>query len=298
MKVKTMHKFDQKTMPIASLHLGEKAIVEVSDTFNGQVEGETLFLDKLKVDKLNPATGPFYIKSTSPNETLVVDIHEIKLDTMGASVVLKDLGVLGEKVENSTKYLYHLNDQKVKVDNQDLEISPFISILGNTPEAPISTGVPESHGGKLDCPSIKKNSKVLLPIFYPGSLLALGGIKAIQGYGQVGGTGIECSGELTFSCSKMMLDSLKNPMVISEDSYEILCSDYSIDKAIHKAANQWCQLLMEICGFSFTKSYHYLSILADTRVVQVVNPNVTVSLSISRKNILERVKIFFEPLDN
>ncbi|WP_350343775.1 acetamidase/formamidase family protein [Proteinivorax tanatarense] len=297
MKTKTINNFSTSNSPIASLNLGEKVIVEVLDKFNGQLTYNNENISSLKADKLNPATGPFYIRNTYPEEILVVNIHQLTAESIGVSTVFPDLGVLGEKIEKPESFFYNLDFNTIGIEEGKIEFTPFISIIGTTPNKLISTGVPANHGGKVDCPNLKQGCKILLPIFQEGSLLALGGIKAMQGFGQVAGTGIECGGEIAFSCNKTTIEALKTPMVISEEGYEILASHYNLEKAIHMATEQWCYLLEDICGFSFPKSYHYLSIASNLSIVQLVNPNVTVSLSIHKSIILDKLKLFFSLLD-
>ena len=63
----------------------------------------------------------------------------------------------------------------------------------------ISTATSGPHGGNMDYRGFKAGATVYLPVFEPGALFFVGDGHAIQGDGEITGTGIEVSFEVQFA---------------------------------------------------------------------------------------------------
>ena len=63
----------------------------------------------------------------------------------------------------------------------------MIGAIGTAPrDRAIDSGMPEAHGGNLDCTLIRPGATLYLPVNVPGALLSLGDLHAAMGDGEVG----------------------------------------------------------------------------------------------------------------
>ena len=76
---------------------------------------------------------------------------------------------------------------------------PMIGTIGTAPagEPASSLIYSPAHGGNLDCPMMRAGATVLLPVNVPGGLLSLGDVHALMGDGEVTGTALETSADVT-----------------------------------------------------------------------------------------------------
>lgn len=279
---KVIYSFSENNSPIETIDVGETVIIEVNDTFNNQLS-PLRKVEELNFEKLNPATGPFYVHQALPKTMLKVRIHEINLDNRGVGAIIKGLGVLGGKVQKNYVFEYEIKDNYILIGDKKIKSLPFISIIGVCPnESSYPCGVPHNHGGKLDCPHIREKNIIYLPVNKKGAYLSLGGIKASQGYGELGGTGVECSGEVKFTVDVTNKFYMNLPIVLTESNVIFLYSEKDFEVALERLSNEVACFLMEQLNISFNEAYHYLSIIGSLEIYQLVNPNITIGLSIPR----------------
>ena len=81
-----------------------------------------------------------------------------------------------------------------------LPLAPMIGCFGVAPERrqAISTATSERHGGNMDWNGFRAGVTALFPVFEPGALFCLGDVHAVQGDGEIVGTGIEISADVVF----------------------------------------------------------------------------------------------------
>lgn len=280
---KVIYSFNDNNPPIDSLEAGETLIIDVNDTFNNQLN-KSKQVEIISFDKINPATGPFYVHQALPNTMLKVTILEINLDNRGVGAIVEGLGVLGGKVHNESVFHYDVSDRVAKIDGRKLSINPFLSIIGVSPkEKSYPCGIPHNHGGKIDCPHLKQGNSIYLPVYKKGGYLSLGGLKANQGFGQLAGTGIECSGEVKIKVDVTNKFFIDLPVVETEKNVIFIVSDSTLEVAIEKAANEVTKYFQEILSISFNEAYHYLSVIGSLEIFQLVNPNITVGISVPKE---------------
>lgn len=58
----------------------------------------------------------------------------------------------------------------------------MIGVIGGAPSVEeVACASPGNHGGNMDCCKIRKGSQIILPVYHPGALLALGDVHACMG---------------------------------------------------------------------------------------------------------------------
>ena len=166
----------------------------------------------------NPQTGPFYIESAVPGDTLVVHILRLRLNRDWAvsdddlveratnsrlAIEMKDGGQtviwhldLANGIASPAKPAEHL------AHSTD-PLFPMLGCIATAPgpaQAPPGTGDSGSYGGNMDFNEIDGTwRRVHLPVSNPGALLYLGDAHAAQGDGELNGNALETSMDVEFS---------------------------------------------------------------------------------------------------
>ena len=163
----------------------------------------------------NPQTGPFYVAGTEPGDTLVVRLEKISPNrSIGytGSVVAPNVvepthvrelpeGELAEWRVDNESGTATLIKPKTKLGSLTIPLAPMLGCFGVSPRQgqAISTATSAEHGGNMDYRGFVSGVTVYFPVFEPGALLHVGDGHAVQGDGEIVGTGIEISMEVQFT---------------------------------------------------------------------------------------------------
>ena len=163
----------------------------------------------------NPQTGPFYVVDAQPGDTLVVRLEKISPNrAIGytGSVVAPNVvepsyvrelleGELAEWRIDNESGTATLIKPKTKLGNLTIPLAPMLGCFGVSPRhsQAISTATSAEHGGNMDYRGFVSGVTVYFPVFEPGALLYVGDGHAVQGDGEIVGTGIEISMEVQFT---------------------------------------------------------------------------------------------------
>lgn len=277
-KGNVIYSFSAEHSAVAELAPGETLVVETADCFNGQIHQAGQDLEKIDMARVNPATGPFYIAGAEPGDALEIEIMEINTGEQGIMIVAPDIGVLGGEVKAPVVRTVKLTETSaVLAENFNLPIRPMLGVVGVAPEkGEIATSSPGVHGGNLDTKEICPGSKVYLPVFHPGGLLALGDVHALMGDGEISGTGIETSAEVKIRVQLLKAVKLDLPRVETGDGIFILASAEMLESAIQAACRSGVRYIQEKTGLSFSDSYMAAGAACQLMISQVVNPLFTV----------------------
>ena len=167
------------------------------------------------MDSINALTGPFYIESAEPGDTLVVDIHSLTPNrNTGWTTSVVSHGVVDSAyVKNLPQKEYVEWDIDLEketatpasgnsaVHSLQFPIRPMLGCIGVAPRdgQKISTWTSAEHGGNMDYFGVVKGTRMYFPVFVKGALLGLGDGHALQGHGELGGSGVETSLDVHFS---------------------------------------------------------------------------------------------------
>jgi acetamidase/formamidase len=168
----------------------------------------------------NPMTGPFFIAGAEPGDTLVVRLEAIVPNrTYGWSGRYIETNVVEPDFvrelpfpgpDEPRRAEWHVDaaaGTATLVHPQGnlgpvvLPLSPMLGCFGVAPadgEA-ISTTTSGPHGGNMDYRGFVAGVTVYFPVFVPGAFFFLGDGHAVQGAGEIAGTGIEVSCDVQFT---------------------------------------------------------------------------------------------------
>ena len=102
-------------------------------------------------------------------------------------------------VEDKTVTL--INPTNTRLGRMTLPMSPMVGCFGVAPslEQAISTATSSNHGGNMDYRGFVEGVTVYFPVFASGALFHIGDGHALQGDGEIVGTGIEISFDVQFT---------------------------------------------------------------------------------------------------
>ncbi len=157
----------------------------------------------------NPLTGPFYIEDAEPADTIAVRIDSLSPNrrhawssTVVSHTVVESVFVpaLPEKkyatwdIDLETGTLQVLEPESA-VGRTNFQLAPMLGCIGVAPAQGqvLSSATSAEHGGNMDYCGVKEGATIYFPVFERGALLSIGDGHALQGDGELGGTGVEGS---------------------------------------------------------------------------------------------------------
>ena len=266
---------------------GSQIVFETEDAFNGQIKSSKVDLAGLDRTKVTPSTGPVYVNGAMPGDVLSVKIDKIDVASYGVMVCGKGMGAVGHMLEGSTiKIIPIEGDEAVFSDTMRLPLNKMIGVIGVAPkDEEIPCVIPDYHGGNMDCKEVKEGATVLLPVNVPGALLAMGDLHAAMGDGEIV-SGIEICGEATVTVDIIKGKELPLPMILNETHIMTIASHEDLDIAAKMATANMVDYLSKNEGFTPHDAVMLISLMADVRICQVVNPKKTARVEFPRKLML------------
>ena len=280
----TVYKMCKDNPPVLTVPAGSQIEFETADALGGQIQTETDRLDSLDWSRINPATGPVFVEGALPGDILSVKIEKIEVPDFGVMVAGNGMGVSGSILDESyTKIIPIKDDIAFFSDKIRIPLNKMIGVIGTAPKGDaVGCGVPDLHGGNMDCKEITEGVTLLLPVNVPGALLALGDLHAVMADGEICVTGIEVSGKVTVTVDVIKNQSFPLPMIISETHVMTLASDEDLDKAVDMAVFNMITYLTNTCGFVAHEAAMLVSLVGDVRICQVVDPKKTARVEVSK----------------
>jgi amidase len=211
----------------------------------------------------NPQTGPFYVEGAEPGDMLSVRFDRIRPNrARGVSGPLVAPHVVDPEfvaqVGESPELDWWALD--VEAGTARLEQPPAgLESLGSLPLAPmlgcfgvappgrqaISTATSWVHGGNMDYRGFREGVTVHLPVSEPGALLHVGDGHALQGDGEVVGTGIEISTEVELTVEAKKGKTIGWPRAEDGDFVMAVGNARPLDQAVQHATTELMRLLAD-----------------------------------------------------
>lgn len=268
-----VYTFSADHEPAAIVEKGEVITLETLDCFSNQITSEEDELTSIDFNKVNPATGPVYVKGAEPGDFLVVDILDVQVADQGVGVNGPGMGPLQEIVTNETK-LIPVKDGKVQFKDLEFPVNVMIGVIGVAPkEGSIPCGLPGDHGGNLDTKLITSGARLYFPVHVDGALFQCGDLHAAMGDGEISGAGLEIPGTV-----KVKLDVIKGaagprPILETEDKWYTIAAGEDFTEVMHLVTRDMQQLIMDAYGWNETEAAIYMSLQGDAEISQACVPS-------------------------
>jgi acetamidase/formamidase len=196
---------------------GDTVVTTTVDARGGDASGQQV------TPPGNPMTGPFYVEGAAPGDTLVVRLDRLRPNrprgwtgmVVAPNVVdpsyVPNLpwpkkpggppthATWSVDVEAWTATLVEPVD--TALGSFTLPLAPMVGCFGVAPAdgQAISTATSGPYGGNMDYRGFVEGVTVYFPVFVPGALFHIGDGHALQGDGEIVGTGIEISFDVQFT---------------------------------------------------------------------------------------------------
>jgi acetamidase/formamidase len=279
---------------------GDVVTFDCIDGGNGQITAQSTSDAIANFDSslADPVFGPVYIRGAEPGDALQVEVVDLRTADWGWTAVVPGFGLLADEFPDAHLKVWKLPmGEKLAWFNDRIHIPrrPFLGTMGIAPgeEGDFSTIPPRDTGGNIDCKSIVKGTKLILPVRIAGALFSCGDGHAAQGDGEVCGVAIETpiSATLRFSLLKNQ-HWVRSPQFVCPRSSgeEILpdCGSYNVMgvasdmlEATRNAVRSMIDYLEATRGLSRVEAYMLCSVAVDMSLTEVVDmPNYAVVASL------------------
>jgi amidase len=254
--------------------------------------------------------GPFWIEGATPNDTLVVRILKLRPNRDYAVSAVNPGGISAVVPDSRTRMLTDPLPARRFVWQLDLErnvgildlpnsaskrfempLRPMLGRLAVAPRGQEAFGGlwPGDFGGNLDSPDLGEGVTVYLPVFHDGALFYFGDGHAAQGDGEIAGSGLETTMDVTFQFDLIKGQRIRWPRAEDDEDIMVLGSVRPLVDAFRIAHVELIEWLIDDYGFEKMEAYQVVSQAGHARIANVVDPNYTVVAKFPRKLLPPRV---------
>jgi acetamidase/formamidase len=239
--------------------------------------------------------GPIYVEGATTNDVLVVKIIRVRPNTdLAAAQIYSDFGGLATDARvrllnppiAPRRYLWRLDRQRMtastelpdsKMRSIEIELKPMLGRVAVAPagEEAFAGLWPGNFGGNMDAQEVREGTTVYLPIFHDGAYFYFGDGHARQGEGEVAGTGLETSMDVTLQLDLIQGKRIDWPRLEDADYLMVAGSARPLIDAFRLAHVELVEWLEEY-GFGRWDAYALLSQVAESSVANIVDPLYTV----------------------
>src|SRR6266403_919222 len=251
----------------------------------------------------NPETGPFYVETAAPGDTLVVHLERVRLnrdwaesdDFIVGRALDSDLAV---KMKDRGKTVrWHLDAERgvatpekpgEHLTKYSVPLRPMlgcVAVAPNVAQAAPGTGDSGRYGGNMDFNEIVEGATVYLPVSVPGALLYVGDGHALQGDGELNGNALETSMDVEFTVNVLPGKRISGPRVESATHIMAMGLSGSLDEAFRAATAAMAQWLTDDYKLTPSEVAQVLGTSSEYRISEVADRNAGIVLKINKDRL-------------
>jgi amidase len=251
----------------------------------------------------NPETGPFYIQTAVPGDTLVVHLLRVRLnrdyagsdDSVVESALNSDLAVRMKDTGKSIRWRLDIakgvatpENPSEHLVNYTVPLRPMIGCIATATgpaQAAPGTGDSGYYGGNMDFNEIVEGSTVYLPVANPGALLYLGDGHAAMGDGEINGNALETSMDVEFTVDVISGKPVHFPRVETPTHIISMGLEGSLDDAFRSATNNMAVWLADDYKLTPSEIAQVIGTAAEYKVSEVADRNSGIVLKINKERL-------------
>jgi len=290
-------RFSPENQPVLTIAPGDTVHTTTVDAGGTDEKGVTRVLGG------NPETGPFYVETAAPGDTLVVHIRKLRLNRDWA---ISDDGIVDRATDNDLaaknkdlwkNVRWHLDLAKgtaspekpaEHLTNYSVPVRPMLGCVATAPgpaQAPPGTGDSGRFGGNMDFNEIVEGATVYLPVSNPGALLYLGDGHALQGDGELNGNALETSMDVEFTVDVIPGKWIRGPRVESATHIMAMGLGGSLEDAMRGATGSMAAWLDEDYKLTPSEVAQVLGTASEYRISEVADRNAGIVLKINKERL-------------
>lgn len=289
--------------PVFAVDPGDRVVTTTVDAHGIDASGVEV------VPPGNPMTGPFYINGAEPGDTLVVRLEKIVPNRgegwsscrLAPNVVdpgyVSELG-LPEKGQprqlaawdlDTAAWTARLKSPETSLGAVLLPLAPMLGCFGVAPKCgqSIATDTSGEHGGNMDYRGFCAGTTVYLPVSLPGALFFLGDGHAVQGDGEIAGTGIEVSMEVIFQVDLVKGQAITWPRGENDRYIFTVGNARPLDQALQHATSEMMRWLTTTYSMDTLSAGLLLGQTVEYEVGNVFDPAYTMVCKLAKKHVRE-----------
>jgi acetamidase/formamidase len=274
--------------PALAMESGDTLVTETIDANGWDKHGH-------KVWKAgNPMNGPIAVAGAEPGDSLRVDIlamqpiraHGFTRASIAPNVVNPSFAAYLPPRVRAT-WRIDRNAQTAQLEDGTgplLPLAPMIGCFGVAPEGgqAISTGTSAAHGGNMDYRLLGPGASISFPVSAPGALFFLGDCHAVQGDGEIVGTGIETCFEVTVRLS-VEKRRINWPRCENNEDIFTIGNARPLEQALQHATTEMTLWLLEDYGLDIVASSNLLGQTVRYDIGNIYDPAFTVGCRVAKK---------------
>jgi acetamidase/formamidase/creatinine amidohydrolase/Fe(II)-dependent formamide hydrolase-like protein len=251
--------------------------------------------------------GPIAVAGAEPGDTLVIEILKVRpnRDTavstqggqFGALVPDGGTAMLNEAFPHG-RYVWKLDRQRMMgtvdfpgsaMKSVTVPLRPMLGRVAVAPEGDEQFGGlwPGRFGGNMDVSDVREGTTVYLPVFHPGALFYFGDGHALQGDGEVCGSGLETSMDVAFRFGLRKKKTIEWPRLEDAEHLMVVGSARPLSDALRIAFVELVEWLVADHGFAKADAYQLVSQVAVVRVGNMVDPLYSVAAKFPKRYLPE-----------
>lgn len=244
--------------PVMNVADGDTVVTTTVDAGGHDAHGERV------TGGPNPQTGPFFVEGAEPGDTLVVHLDRLypnrdsgyTASVVAANVVdpwyVRELPP-GERAQwriDRERGTATLVTPETRLGRLTLPLDPMLGCFGVAPPGgqAISTATSGPHGGNMDYRGFRQGATVFFPVFAPGALFHVGDGHAVQGDGEIVGTGIETSFDVQFTVRVLKGKHIHWPRGENDEHIFTVGNARPLDQCVQHATTEMLRWLQDDYG--------------------------------------------------
>lgn len=284
--------------PALTIASGDTVITETLDAWGIDKDGQK------RKDGPNPMNGPIFVEGAEPGDALKVEIIRMTPNratgwtrtALAGNVVEpesvrelppRDTGTWAIDRQGGT---VQLQEPVAGLEHLVLPLEPMIGCFGVAPAGgqAFSTATSAENGGNMDYRGFGPGATVWFPVAVKGALFFVGDCHAIQGDGEIVGTGVETSFEVELRLTVEKGRKLVWPRGESAEEIYSVGNARPLDQALQHATNDMYNWLQSDYGLSPAAASHLMGQVVRYEVGNVYDPAYTMVCKIPKKWLPKR----------
>jgi acetamidase/formamidase len=284
--------------PVLTLRSGDSLVTRTVDAAGYDARGERV------AEPPNPLTGPFFVEGAEPGDRLTVTIDAVTPNRPhGFGRASLAPNVVDPEFVPEMGYDPRNDGARWRVDTEactvalerghgplaglTLEVAPMLGCIGVAPSGgeAISTATSGRHGGNMDVRRLGPGATVTFPVFAEGALLFVGDPHALQGDGEISGTGVEISADVRL---RVTVEKGRRPIGWPRGEAAghrfTLGNARPLDQATQHATTEMVRWLMEDLGLTAADAGLLLSQTVRYDIGNVFDPAYTVVCRLAQEH--------------
>lgn len=279
--------------PVLRIAPGDTVVTTTVDSLGYDANGTEV------AARFNPMTGPFFVEGAEPGDTLIVHLDRLvpsRPTGISASVLAPNVVDPGfaRQLPEQPLVVWDIDLARGEASLQQpipglealrLPLDPMLGCFGVAPALgqAIATVTSAEHGGNMDYRGFRTGATVYFPVFEPGALFFLGDGHAIQGDGEIVGTGIEISFDVEFTVDLRKGEQIVWPRGEDEEYIFTAGNARPLDQALQHATTEMVHWLERDWKLDVVAASTLLGMCVEYEVGNVFDPAYTVICKVPKR---------------